>query len=71
MREGETEIEMVRRHVRDGAAIVVRQHELVGRLQANGLATQAAEQMLAQFEGAQRQHQEHLDRLEAAQIAGF
>ncbi|THK37087.1 hypothetical protein EHS39_16725 [Ensifer sp. MPMI2T] len=71
MREGETEIEMVRRHVRDGAAVVARQQELVGRLLVNGLATQAAEQMLAQFESAQRQHQEHLDRLEAVQLRSF
>ena len=64
-REGETELEMVRRHVRLGAEHIVRQRGIVADLRANGRPTEVAEQLLATFEDLQRQHKAHLARLEA------
>jgi hypothetical protein len=66
MRNGETEIEMVRRHVREGIEILARQRALIDRLRDRGLPIEAATQMLAEFEDTQRQHQAHLVRLEGA-----
>jgi hypothetical protein len=68
VRPGETEIEMVRRHVREGASTITRQQRLIARLLANGFPTDVALQMLRQFEQSQRQHQEHLDRLESVAL---
>ena len=62
--EKETDLEMVRRHVRQGAAHVVRQFQLVAKLRADGRPTEVAEQLLATFEESQRQHEAHLARLE-------
>jgi len=59
----ETELEMVRRHVRQGAACVTRQFQLVAKLRANGQPTEVAEQLLAIFEESQWHHQAHLARL--------
>lgn len=61
---GKTELEMVRRHVRQGAARVARQFRLVAKLRADGRPTEVAEQLLASFEEVQRQHETHLARLE-------
>ena len=59
----ETELEMVRRHVRQGAISVTRQSQLVAKLRANGQPTEVAEQLLAIFEESQWHHQAHLARL--------
>lgn len=66
MGPGETELEMVRRHVVHGAETIARQKRLIAHLHDRQLPTDAATQLLAQFEESQRQHQEHLDRLELA-----
>lgn len=63
MRDGETEIDMVRRHVKDGARHIVKQRAIIDRLQLWNLPTEDAEALLILFEDIQRQHQEHLARL--------
>jgi hypothetical protein len=64
MTAAETELEMVRRHVREGAEHVANQRALIGRLRANGLPTEEAEALLTSFEDLQRQHGTHLTRAE-------
>jgi hypothetical protein len=65
MREGETEFEMVRRHVEVGAEIVAKQRALIARLRRRDLPTEQAEALLILFEDTQRQNEEHRSRLEA------
>ena len=60
----ETDLEMVRRHVRQGEVHVARQHEMVAKLRANGWLTEAALRLLATLEATQQQHKAHLARLE-------
>ncbi|WP_375275322.1 hypothetical protein [Methylorubrum thiocyanatum] len=61
----ESELAMVRRHVREGGMQVARQRALVDRLTAEGLPVADAEVLLATFEDLQRQHEAHLARAEA------
>ncbi len=56
MRSRETELEMVRRHVREGE----RQLALIARLDARGLPTEEAANLLAVFEEVQGMHEAHL-----------
>lgn len=63
----ETKLEMLRRHVKEGAAHVAKQRALVARMQASRLPTDEAEALLANFENLQRQHEDHLARAEADQ----
>ncbi len=70
MSEKETDLEMVRRHVRQGSACVARQFQLVAKLRADGRPAEVAEQLLANFEDIQQQHEAHLARLEGRPI-GF
>lgn len=61
----ETELEMVRRHVRQGLLAVKRQRELVIELQDKGAAAaETALALLDQFKDLQQQHEAHLARLE-------
>ena len=60
----ETELEMVRRHVRRGSQIVREQRERIENLRAKGHPTARAEQALQQFEHTQRMHEHHLRRIE-------
>lgn len=60
----ETELEMVRRHVREGEQHLVNQRALIARLWASHLPTEAAEALLDTFKDMQRQHEDHLARLE-------
>lgn len=60
----ETELEMARRHVREGAAILARQRAVVVELSERGADTTQAETLLTNFEDLQRQHEDHLARLE-------
>lgn len=60
MRDGETELDMVRRNVKDGARHIVKQRAIIDRLQLCNLPTEDAEALLILFEDIQRQHQEHL-----------
>ena len=61
--KGETEIEMVQRHVREGGGHVQRQGELLARLQEQGAPTAMAVILLEQFEDIQRLHEAHLAKL--------
>lgn len=63
MRPEETEIDMVRRHLRDGAIHVARQHQLIAQMRAQGQPTSLAEELLAHFEQIMILHEEHLARL--------
>ena len=65
MSSAESVIEMLRRHVREGARHVANQHELITRLKQHSLPTADAEALLITFEELQRQHEEHLARVEA------
>lgn len=67
MRAGETELEMVRRHVEEGAEHIAKQRALIARLRQRGLPTQEAESLLVTFEDLQRQHEDHLARTVAKQ----
>lgn len=60
---GETEIEMVLRHIRQGERHVARQHEIVASLPPDSALAKTARQLLAQFEYALESHHEHLARL--------
>lgn len=61
--EDESELEMVRRHVREGAAAVERQRAIVSELEADGLSIDVAVTLLSQFEAIQAQHEAHLERI--------
>lgn len=63
-RRVETTLEMVRRHVREGATRVAQQSELVAELHNNGRPTEEAEQLLRLFQQVQGEHERHLARLE-------
>ena len=62
--EGESELEMARRHIREGKARVKRQREIVVQLQEMGASSKIATALLDQFQDCLRQHQQHLSRLE-------
>jgi hypothetical protein len=63
--EGETESEMVRRHVREGEGHVKRQTEVIARLQKRGASTDMAKALLDRFNELQHLHLAHLARVEA------
>jgi hypothetical protein len=65
MREGETELGMVRRHIEVGDRHIAKQRALIAYLRKRDLPTEEAEALLILFEDVQRQHEEHLARLEA------
>jgi hypothetical protein len=65
MEAEETELEMVRRHVRQGADHVAHQRTLLARLTAEDLPSEEAVALLANFEDLQEQHEAHLARVEA------
>lgn len=60
---GETELEMMRRHVAQGARAIERQRGRVKEMRAAGHDTARAEEILHQFEQTQRMHSDHLRRL--------
>ncbi len=60
---GETDIEMVQRHVREGEGQVARQRELVDSLPLESELAETARALLAQFEDMQEMHRAHLARL--------
>lgn len=62
-RSGETEIEMVQRHVREGEEHVVRQREIVATLPPDSDLAVTAHQLLTAFEETLESHREHLARL--------
>ena len=64
MAKGETELQMVQRHVRQGEAHVQRQREIVTNLWERGAPTDIAVTLLEAFQDTLRQHKAHLARLE-------
>jgi hypothetical protein len=64
MRPGETEREMVDRHLADGERIIVAQRALIARFEARGIGTTEPTALLGIFLGLQVLHQEHHDRLQ-------
>ena len=56
----ETEFEMVRRHIREGAGQLAQQRFLIARMRISGITTEEAETLLATFEDNQGQHEAHL-----------
>lgn len=65
MAKGETELQMVRRHVREGEALVQRQREIVTETLERGKQTYTAVTLLEQFEDTLRLHKTHLVRIES------
>jgi len=62
-RSGESEIEMVQRHVREGERHAVRQREIVASLPPDTDLAKTAHQLLTLFEESLENHREHLARL--------
>lgn len=62
----ETELEMVRRHIREGAGHLARQRFLIARMRMGGIPTEEAETLLATFEDNPGQHEAHLARIASA-----
>ena len=62
-RLGETEIEMVERHIRGGEGHVARQREIVASLPPDSDLAETARQLLTLLEESLKNHREHLVRL--------
>ncbi|MDQ1902204.1 hypothetical protein RAH32_17420 [Paracoccus sp. WLY502] len=60
---GETEIEMVQRHIRQGEESVTSQRKIVASLPPDSALEKTARQLLVQFEDALENHRAHLTRL--------
>ena len=65
MRPGETELQMVQRHVADGKRHIADQRALITKLERMGADTVAAETLLGNFSDMQALHLEHLARLQS------
>jgi hypothetical protein len=61
--DGETELEMVERHVREAERHVLRQRQIIEQLFEGNHSTALAEQLLTEFEHTLRDHRAHLARL--------
>jgi hypothetical protein len=61
----ETELEMAERHVREGAAHVARQKELLEQLRRDGHDDTQAEELLTVFEATLQEHRDDLERIRA------
>jgi hypothetical protein len=60
---GETELEMVRRHVRRGLILLARQHEIIAKLRKADHPTQLAEAVFLTLQSVQIEHELHLARI--------
>ena len=60
---GETELEMVQRHVRQGERHVARQLEIIADMQFRKQPTGSAENLLFNFDRSLRAHKAHLEQL--------
>ena len=65
MVKGETELQMVQRHVRQGEAHLQRQREIITEMWERGASTDMAVALLEQFQDTLRLHKAHLIRIEA------
>lgn len=59
----EPELDLAKRHVREGERLVVRQRAIISRLIELGCPTTIADELLIEFETSLRQHRDHLARL--------
>jgi hypothetical protein len=64
MRDGETERQMVERHVREGEATLGRMRAVIQRLSHYRLSLVEAESLLGLLEHCQAMHAAHLARLQ-------
>jgi hypothetical protein len=67
--KGETELQMVQRHIREGEAHVQRQHEIVAETRKRGVSTDMAVTLLELFQDTLSLHKAHLVRIEAGDNA--
>jgi hypothetical protein len=63
--KGETELQMVQRHVREGEAHVQRQREIVAEMLERGAPADISATLLEAFQDTLRLHKAHLVRIEA------
>jgi hypothetical protein len=70
MVQGETELQMVERHIREGEDIVTRHETLIQVLQDDGPDSRKAE-LLAMFRKTVANHYEHLARLTKGDVCKF
>jgi hypothetical protein len=70
VKQTETEIEMVERHIRVGEALLARQRKVIEILSDKGLPTEMAYILLQNFEEIQSEHRAHLESLLANRIVG-
>jgi hypothetical protein len=63
MMSDETELEMVRRHVREGREHVARQYSTINKIMVGNYPVELAEELLFLFQSIQIQHEAHLDRI--------
>lgn len=63
MRPGETELEMVQRHVADGERHIDTQCALIAKMERTGGNIEVAVTLLESFVETQSLHREHLERL--------
>ena len=63
MTTGETNLEMVQRHVRQGEKHVSRQLEIIAEMQLRKQPTGSAENLLFNFDKSLRAHKAHLEQL--------
>ena len=64
----EAELEMIRRHIREGERHLANQRALIARLKSSHLPAAAAEALPDTFEDIQCQHKAHLARLEDGHV---
>ena len=63
MRVGETELEMVQRHVLQAERLVSRQYEIIADMTRRNQPTDLAYDLLCSFEDALSAHRDHLSQL--------
>ena len=63
------DLRMAKHHVSLGEQHIVQQEELITRLRLEGLPTGDAEQLLATFQSALKEHKKHRDII-AAELSG-
>ena len=64
MTSGETELEMVERHVRQGQRRLANQRQLIAHLGRQGLSIELAQRLLNNLEEVQELHLQHLARIQ-------
>jgi hypothetical protein len=70
MTNGETDLEMAMRHVREAEAHMARQIALIGEMRRGGHPTSDAEALLKVYEQLLGQYREHLEILRRSSTEG-